>query len=110
MIGLLMFLHLVHRLRPWLAAALATGALWQLPAHALTAEQALAKAMELSGSADDATKIRAKMNEAYAALSDQYNPNNIDGVDEKGGSTANVYVAKVEGGKVVPVSLRDLMK
>ena len=44
LIGLLMFLHLVHRLRPWLAAALATGALWQLPAHALTAEQALAMA------------------------------------------------------------------
>lgn len=44
LIGLLMFLPLLRNLRPWLVAALAAGALWQLPAHALTAEQALAMA------------------------------------------------------------------
>ena len=44
LIGLLMFLSFLRRLRPWLGALLAAGAMGQLPAHALTAEQALAMA------------------------------------------------------------------
>lgn len=47
LIGTLMFLplvHRLHRLRPWLAAAVAASALWQLPAHALTAQQAIGMA------------------------------------------------------------------
>jgi branched-chain amino acid transport system substrate-binding protein len=75
-----------------------------------SAVHALAKAMELSGSVDDAQKIRARMNEAFAKLPPANNPNGIDGVDERGGSTADTYVATVEGGKVKPVSLRELSK
>ncbi len=43
-IGSLMFFLLLHRLRPWLGAAVAAMALSQAPAHALTAEQAFAMA------------------------------------------------------------------
>lgn len=44
LIGLLMFLPLLRLIRPWLGAAIAAAAMSQLPAHALTAEQALAMA------------------------------------------------------------------
>ena len=39
-----MFLPLLRLIRPWLGAAIAAAAMSQLPAHALTAEQALAMA------------------------------------------------------------------
>ncbi|MFN3298511.1 ABC transporter substrate-binding protein, partial [Caldimonas sp.] len=73
-----------------------------------TAVHATAQAMRLAGTVSDAKAIRAKLNEAFKALPDKYNPNDIEGVDEKGGSIANTYVAVVEGGKVRQVTLREL--
>lgn len=73
-----------------------------------TAVHATAQAMRLAGTVSDAKAIRAKLNEAFKALPDKYNPNDIEGVDDKGGSIANTYVAVVEGGKVRQVTLREL--
>lgn len=73
-----------------------------------TAVHATAQAMRLAGTVSDAKAIRAKLNEAFKALPDKYNPNDIEGVDEKGGSIANTYVGVVEGGKVRQVTLREL--
>lgn len=73
-----------------------------------TAVHATAQAMRLAGTVSDAKAIRAKLNEAFKALPDKYNPNDIEGVDEKGGSIANTYVAVVEAGKVRQVTLREL--
>ncbi|MCM5678092.1 ABC transporter substrate-binding protein [Schlegelella sp. S2-27] len=73
-----------------------------------TAVHAAAQAMKLAGNVTDATAIRAKMNEAFKTLPGKYNPNDLEGVDEKGGSLANTYVGVVENGKVRQVTLREL--
>jgi branched-chain amino acid transport system substrate-binding protein len=73
-----------------------------------TAVHAAAQAMKLAGNVTDATAIRAKMNEAFKTLPGKYNPNDLEGVDEKGGSLANTYVGMVENGKVRQVTLREL--
>ena len=72
-----------------------------------TAVHATVQAMKLSGSVTDAVKIRASLDKAMKALPPQFNPHDLDGVDERGGSLANTRVATVEGGKVKERALRD---
>ena len=44
------------------------------------------------------------------ALPTEHAPHERDGVNERGGSTANTRVAVVEGGKVKETKLTDLAK
>ena len=73
-----------------------------------TAVHATAAAMKLAGTVTDAAAIRAALDKAYKALPDALNPHNIDGVNERGGSTANTRVAVVENGKIREVKLSAL--
>ena len=70
-----------------------------------SAVHATAMAMKLAGTATDAVAIRAQLDKAYKTLPALHNPNMVDGVDDKGGSTADPRVAVVEGGKVREVKL-----
>lgn len=70
-----------------------------------TAVHATVLAMTLAGSVTDATAIRAQLDKAFKTLPTAHNPNMVDGVDAKGGSTADPRVAVVEGGKVKEVKL-----
>nr|WP_314628231.1 ABC transporter substrate-binding protein [uncultured Noviherbaspirillum sp.] len=72
-----------------------------------TAVHATAIAMKLANSVTDATAIRAQMDKAFKSLPTEHNPQEIEGVDEKGGSIANVFMGVVEGGKIKATSLRD---
>ena len=71
---------------------------------------AVAGAMKLAGTTTDATAIRAKMGEAISKLSEKANAGNFKGVDAVGGTVVDPLVATVEGGKIKPVNLSDLMK
>ena len=44
------------------------------------------------------------------ALPTEHDPQEMDGVNERGGSTANTRVAVVAGGKVKETKLTDLAK
>lgn len=68
-----------------------------------SALNALVEAMKLSGSVSDPKAIHAKMNEAYGKLTPQKNPSRISGIDERGGSNAQIVVGLVEKGKIVPI-------
>lgn len=70
-----------------------------------SAVHATALAMKLAGSVTDATLIRAQLDKAYKTLAPMYNPNAVDGVDARGGSTADPRVAVVENGKIREVPL-----
>ena len=70
-----------------------------------TAVHATALAMKLAGTVADAAAIRAQLDKAFKSLPRAHNPNSVDGVDEKGGSTADPRVAIVEGGKIREVKL-----
>jgi branched-chain amino acid transport system substrate-binding protein len=70
-----------------------------------SAVHATALAMKLAGSVTDAATIRAQLDKAYKTLTPALNPNAIDGVDDKGGSTADPRVAYVEGGKIKEIKL-----
>jgi branched-chain amino acid transport system substrate-binding protein len=72
------------------------------------AVHATAQAMKAAGTTTDAAAIRAALDKAFKALPDEHNPHDIDGVDERGGTTANTRVAVVENGKVREVRLREL--
>jgi len=61
--------------------------------------------MKLAGSVTDASLIRAQLDKAYKTLPPQLNPNSIDGVDARGGSTADTRVAVVENGKIREIKL-----
>jgi branched-chain amino acid transport system substrate-binding protein len=73
-----------------------------------TAVHATAMAMKLAGTVTDPAAIRANMDKGFKELAPENNPNDINGVSEVGGSTANTYVATVEGGRVKPLNLRTL--
>jgi branched-chain amino acid transport system substrate-binding protein len=75
-----------------------------------TAMHATAQAMKLAGSTTDAVAIRAQLDKAMKTLPANWNPNGLDGVDEKGGSLADTRVAVVEGGKIKEVKLSELAK
>ncbi|MES2099127.1 MAG: ABC transporter substrate-binding protein [Pseudomonadota bacterium] len=70
-----------------------------------SAVHATALAMKLAGSVTDATLIRAQLDKAYKTLAPLLNPNSIDGVDARGGSTADTRVAVVENGKIREIKL-----
>ena len=76
--------------------------------YALT--HALAAAMKLAGTTSDATAIRAKLSEALVKLPTEQNAGEFRGIDAKGGTIVDPLVATVEGGKIKPVPLTDLMK
>jgi len=76
--------------------------------YALT--HALAAAMKLAGSTTDTAAIRSKLGDALAALPKEQNAGEFRGVDATGGTLVDPLVATVEGGKIKPVSLSDLMK
>jgi branched-chain amino acid transport system substrate-binding protein len=65
-------------------------------------------AMKLAGTTTDATAIRAQMEKAFTSLPAMYNPNDIDGLDSKGGTIANTILGTVEGGKIKGQFLRAL--
>nr|WP_315594615.1 ABC transporter substrate-binding protein [uncultured Cupriavidus sp.] len=71
---------------------------------------ALANAMKLAGTTTDAAAIRAKMPDAVKALPKDVNPNEVDGIDAKGGSVADTVVGWVQKGKIEPVRLSELGK
>ncbi|WP_431276868.1 ABC transporter substrate-binding protein [Variovorax ureilyticus] len=71
---------------------------------------AVAAAMKLAGTTSDATAIRAKMSEAISKLPKETNAGEFKGVDAVGGTVVDPLVATVEGGKIKPVNLSDLMK
>jgi branched-chain amino acid transport system substrate-binding protein len=63
--------------------------------------------MKLAGSVTDGKAIRAQMDKAFKSLAPENNPQQIEGIDAKGGTEANVLMGVVEGGKIKDVSLRD---
>ena len=65
-------------------------------------------AMKLAGTTTDATAIRAQMEKAFTTLPAMYNPNDIDGLDSKGGTIANTILGTVEGGKIKGQFLRAM--
>ncbi|MEJ8811272.1 ABC transporter substrate-binding protein [Variovorax ureilyticus] len=71
---------------------------------------AVAAAMKLAGTTTDASAIRAKMGEAIGKLPKETNAGEFKGVDAVGGTVVDPLVATVEGGKIRPVNLSDLMK
>ena len=73
-----------------------------------SAVHATVAAMKLAGTTTDATAIRAQMEKAFTTLPAMYNPNDIDGLDSKGGTIANVILGTVEGGKIKGQFLRAL--
>lgn len=75
-----------------------------------TAVHATALAMKLAGSTTDAAAIRAQLDKAFKTLPTENNLHEMNGVDARGGSTANTRVAIVEGGKVKEIRLEALAK
>ncbi|NOV24549.1 ethanolamine utilization protein EutJ [Cupriavidus necator] len=71
---------------------------------------ALAGAMKLAGTTSDAAAIRAKMPDAVKGLAKEVNPNEVDGIDAKGGSMADTVVGWVQNGKISQVRLSELAK
>ncbi|MGO4280917.1 amino acid/amide ABC transporter substrate-binding protein, HAAT family [Cupriavidus sp. OV038] len=71
---------------------------------------ALANAMKLAGTTTDSAAIRAKIPEAVKALPKDVNPNEVEGIDAKGGSVADTVVGWVQNGKIAPVRLSELAK
>jgi branched-chain amino acid transport system substrate-binding protein len=65
-------------------------------------------AMKLAGTVSDAEKIRAQMDKAFRDLPPEHNPNDIEGLDAKGGTVANTVIGVVENGKVKGQFLRAL--
>lgn len=65
-----------------------------------TAMLATAQAMKLAGTTTDAVAIRAQLDKGFKALKSSQNPHNLDGVDPRGGSTAQTRVAVVENGQI----------
>lgn len=73
-----------------------------------TAVQATAEAMKLANTVTDAVAIRAAFDKAIKALPGKLNPGAADGVDDRGGITADPRVAVVEGGKIKEVALSSI--
>jgi branched-chain amino acid transport system substrate-binding protein len=69
---------------------------------------ATVNAMKLAGTTTDAVAIRAQMEKAFTTLPPEHNPNDIDGLDSKGGTIANTILGTVENGKMKGQFLRAL--
>jgi branched-chain amino acid transport system substrate-binding protein len=63
-------------------------------------------AMKLAGTTTDAVAIRAQMDKAFSTLPKETNPNEIEGLTDKGGTVANTIIAVVEQGKLKGQFLR----
>lgn len=72
-----------------------------------TAVQLVAQAMKSAGSVSDAAAIRAALDRAAKQLPDAANPIEINGVDDRGASSMGLYMAVIEGGKVLPRTAAD---
>jgi branched-chain amino acid transport system substrate-binding protein len=75
-----------------------------------TLTHALASAMKMAGTTTDAAAIRAKIGDALAKMPKEVNAGDFRGVDPTGGTLLDPLVATIEGGKIKPVNLSDLMK
>jgi branched-chain amino acid transport system substrate-binding protein len=75
-----------------------------------TAMRVTALAMQLAGTATDATAIHAKLDEAIHKLPAAQNLANYAGMDANGGTHGDIRVAVVEGGKLKEVKLSELGK
>ena len=75
-----------------------------------TLTHALAGAMKLAGTTTDAAAIRAKIGEALSKMPKETNAGEFKGVDAVGGTIVDPLVATVEGGKIKPVNLSELLK
>ncbi|MGB7481301.1 MAG: ABC transporter substrate-binding protein [Burkholderiaceae bacterium] len=73
-----------------------------------TAVHMTVAAMKLAGSVTDAKAIRAQMDKAAKSLDKEHNPNQIDGVNERGGVLNAGVIAVVENGKVKGVNMSSL--
>lgn len=71
---------------------------------------ALAEAMKAAGTVTDQTAIFAKFNESFAKLPAERNPARISGIDANGGSNAQIVMAFVKGGKIVPVDMAGALQ
>lgn len=71
---------------------------------------AVANAMKLAGSVNDPAAIRAKLDAAVKALPKNANPNEVSGVDDKGGAQVEVMIGVVEGGKLRALKATELAK
>ena len=71
---------------------------------------ALAAAMKTAGTTTDAVAIRAQMNDALMKLPKDQNAGEFKGVDAVGGTIVDPVVVTVEGGKIKPLSLSELLK
>lgn len=71
-----------------------------------SAVHATVAAMKLAGNVSDAVAIRAQMDKAFSTLPAEYNPNEVEGLTDKGGTVANTIIAVVENGKLKPQFLR----
>ena len=71
-----------------------------------SALNALTVAMTMAGTVSDPKAIYAKLSDAYAALPSERNPSRIGGVDEKGGSNAQIVVGFVKDGTIVPIEMK----
>lgn len=69
-----------------------------------SAVHATAKAMQLAGSASDATAIHAKLDAAYKGLSAEVNPGGVLGVDALGGTLTRERGGTVKDGKIIVVN------
>lgn len=72
------------------------------------AVHATALAMKLAGTTTDAAKIRENLDKAFKTMPGSHNPNDLNGVDAKGGSLADTRVAVVENGKIREIKLSAL--
>lgn len=63
-------------------------------------------AMKLAGTTTDAIAIRAQMDKAFSTLPKETNPNEIEGLTDKGGTVANTIIAVIEQGKLKGQFLR----
>jgi branched-chain amino acid transport system substrate-binding protein len=72
-----------------------------------TAVQLVAQAMKAAGTVNDAVAIRANLDKAAKQLPEAMNPIEIDGVNERGGSSMGLYMGVIEGGKAVRKTTRD---
>lgn len=71
-----------------------------------SALHAVVAAMKLAGTVTDPKAIHAKLSEAYATLPPERNPSRINGVDAHGGTNAQIIVALVKNGTIVPVDMQ----
>jgi branched-chain amino acid transport system substrate-binding protein len=71
-----------------------------------SAVHATVAAMKLAGTVTDAVAIRAQMDKAFSTLPAELNPNEIEGLTDKGGTVANTIIAVVEKGKLKGQFLR----